>query len=89
MRPRFPRKMTNVGDVKNFAEYLLYVRKTITHPDDKFEDYIDTRNGLPVFTPVESEYFNSLMEEAFVLCDAKGVDIYEIWYQVYSPIRQC
>lgn len=81
--------MTNIGDVKNFAEYLRYVRKTNSHPDDKFEDYINTQTGLRVFTPCESEYFNALMEEAFVLCDAKGVDIYEIWHQVYSPTQQC
>lgn len=81
--------MTSIGDVKNFAEYLRYVRKTQTHPDDKFEDYIDTNTGLRVFSEDEAEYFNGLMEEAFVVCDSKGADIYEIWYQVYFPIQQC
>ena len=85
MRPYFPSKMKSITDVRNFAEYLLYNRKTTTHPDDRFEDYVNTTTGLPVFTPDECEYFNSLMEEAFVLCDSKGVDIYEIWHSVYYP----
>lgn len=77
--------MRSIGDVRNFAEYLLYVRKTQSQPDVPFEDYMNIQTGLPVFTEDECEYFNALMEEALVLCDSKGADINEIWRQVYYP----
>lgn len=88
MSPKFPTKMRNIGDVRNFAEYLLYTRKTNSHPDDPFEEYVDLNTGFPVFTPEECDYFNSLMEEAQELCEMKGADIYEIWADVYSQNLQ-
>ncbi len=80
--------MRSIGDVRNFAEYLLYIRKTQSNPDDPFEYYVDAQTGHPVFTPDECEYFNALMEEAIVLCNSKDVDIYDIWHQVYYPKQQ-
>lgn len=81
MRPKFPDRIKNVGDVRNFAEYLCQVRKIQPEPDMPFEDYFNPQTGLPAFSSDECEYFNSLMEEAFELCDMQGIDIYEIWHQ--------
>ena len=67
-----------VEDVNKFFDYLLEERRVNFHPDTPFEDYINVETKEPSFTQEEVRVFNRLMEESFDVCEAEGVDIYEI-----------
>ncbi len=70
--------ITTIADVKAFFHHLVNERKVNFHPDDDFADYISVKEGTPTFTKDEVAVFNRLMEESFVVCEASGVDIYEL-----------
>lgn len=71
----------SVEDVKAFFHHLVDERKVIFHPDDDFADYVSYEEKTPSFTKEEVEVYNRLMEESYNVCDAAGVDIYEIGIQ--------
>lgn len=66
------------ADVKAFFHHLVDERKVNFHPDDDFADYISVKEGTPTFTEEEVAVYNRLMEESFGVCEAAGVDIYEL-----------
>ena len=70
--------ITTVADVEAFFHHLLDERKVNFHPDDDFANYISITEGTPTFTEEEVAVYNRLMEESFDVCEAAGVDIYEI-----------
>ncbi len=70
--------ITSVADVKAFFHHLVDERKVNFHPDDDFADYISVKDGTPTFTEEEVAVYNRLMEESFDVCEAAGVDIYEL-----------
>lgn len=67
-------------DVVKFFDYLIKERKTIFHPDDPFELYINMETGEPTFTEEEYEELNEAMEQCFKVCEECGVDIYGIGF---------
>ena len=70
--------ITTIADVKAFFHHLVDERKVNFHPDDDFADYISVKDGTPTFTEEEVAVYNRLMEESFDVCEAAGVDIYEL-----------
>lgn len=70
--------ITSVADVKAFFHHLVDERKVNFHPDDDFADYINIEDKTPSFTVEEVAVYNRLMEESFDVCEAAGVDIYEL-----------
>ena len=62
-------------DVINFFDYLYLTRSISFHPDDDFNDYVNTKTKEPSFTKAEAEELNKRMKEAF---DVLGDDIYEV-----------
>lgn len=69
-----------VEDVKAFFHHLVEERKVNFHPDDDFADYICYADKTPTFTKEEVAIYNRLMDEAFDVCETKGVDIYDIGF---------
>ena len=78
MRMNEQSHITTVADVKAFFHHLVDERKVNFHPDDDFADYISVKEGTPTFTKEEVAVYNRLMEESFDVCEAAGVDIYEL-----------
>lgn len=70
-----------VQEAKEFFKYLVNERKLNFHPNDDFANYVSYDEKTPSFTKEEVEVYNRLMEESFNICDATGVDIYEIGLQ--------
>lgn len=70
--------ITTVADVKAFFHHLVDERKLNFHPDDDFADYISLEDQTPTFSDEEVAVYNRLMDESFDVCDAAGVDIYEL-----------
>lgn len=83
--------ITTMADVKAFFHHLVDERKVNFHPDDDFADYISLDDQMPTFTDDEVILYNHLMEESFNVCEAAGVDIYELSLQelekVLKPIE--
>ena len=76
----------SVEDVKAFFHHLVDRRKLNFHPDDDFANYISYDEKTPSFTKEEMDVYNRLMEESFKVCDATGVDIYEIGLQELQEV---
>ena len=70
--------ITTVADVKAFFHHLVNERKLNFHPDDDFADYISLVDQTPTFSDEEVAVYNRLMDESFDICEAAGVDIYEL-----------
>ena len=70
--------ITTVADVKAFFHHLVNERKLNFHPDDDFADYISLDDQTPTFSDEEVAVYNRLMDESFDICEAAGVDIYEL-----------
>ena len=70
-----------VLEVKEFFKYMVNERKPNFHLDDDFADYVSYEDKTPTFAKKEIEVYIRLMKESFNVCDATGVDIYEIGLQ--------
>lgn len=75
-----------VQEVKEFFKYLVNERKLNFHPNDDFANYVSYDEKTPSFTKEEVDVYNRLMEESFKVCDATGVDIYEIGLQELQEV---
>lgn len=73
-------------EVKGLSLYLYYEKHVAFHPEDPFEDYINTDDNNQCFTTEESIALNSRMEECFDVCQKEDVDIYNFMMQ-FSPIH--
>jgi hypothetical protein len=76
-----------VADVKEMIK-LIYTNLNLNfHPDTPFEDYINQRTGLPVFTLHQAELMNNIVEKAFDICQSASVDLYEIGLEIHRQIN--
>lgn len=76
---KLPEKITCVDDVKAFFEHLVRVDKVAFHPDDDFADYVHRGTGEPTYTEDEATLRNTLMQQAFEICEPHGQDfIYQL-----------
>ena len=73
------------------ADDVLAIGKVNFHPDDDFADYISLDDQTPTFSDEKAVVYNRLMDESFAVCEAAGVDIYELGLQeletVLKPIE--
>lgn len=77
-----------INDIKKVKELFTFLIKDRElgagfSPDTEFSDYIN-EEGLPAFRPVHAAQLQMLMEESFMLCRDKDVDIYEIALDITS-----
>jgi hypothetical protein len=75
-------RIATIDDAVTFSKQLLD-EGTNFHPDDDFTTYINTDTGESSYTTSEAEVRNDLMEQAFDVCEQKGVDIYNLTMEVY------
>ncbi len=75
-------EINTIDDVKMFAHQLLD-EKLNFHPDESFENYIDSKTHLPCYSAEEAQFRNHLMSRCFEVCDDFGVDIYEIMCDIF------
>lgn len=68
----------NLEDVKSFFHHLLFKERLNFHPDEDFQNYIDQETMQPTYTAQEALLRNKLMEQAFQVCEAHQVDIYQL-----------
>ena len=80
--------ITTVADVKAFFHHLVDERKVNFHPDDDFADYVSLDDQTPTFTDEEVAVYNRLMDESFDVCEAAGVDIYELGLQELEKVMK-
>ncbi len=70
--------ITTIDQVKEFTEYLVEDLKVNINPDTDFADYIEYESGKASFNAKEIERGNQLMGECGIVCEANGVDIYDL-----------
>lgn len=79
-------QINTVDQVKEFFDYLAMERKVNFHPDDDFSDYINLSTNEPTFNAEEVAIFNTLMDEAFEVCETNQTDIYQLSNATIQPI---
>lgn len=72
----------NIKDVEHFFNQLIEEGVNF-HPDDDFTNYIDGDTHQPTFTADEALLRNTLLDKSFTVCEAAGVDIYDIAQEVF------
>lgn len=85
-------EIKNVEDVKTFFEVLLAEGLNF-HPDDMFETHVHRDTREPFYSDQESFVRNTLLDQAFEVCEKEDVDIYELcidifmrdFYKMYPP----
>ena len=60
-----------VQDVRDFFNWITTTHNIDFHPDTDFRDY-------NIFTKLESDYLNTVMDHCFLVCDRFDIDVYEI-----------
>ena len=71
--------ITSIKDVQDFFEYLYNDLDLSFHPDSNFQDYVYNNSAMVrFFTDAEADYYNSVMDACFQVCEKEGADIYEI-----------
>lgn len=78
-------EILSFNDVEIFLKQLID-EGTNVHPDEDFNNYINLNTGLTVYTKEEAFLRNTLMNQCFVICQAEGIDLYEIANKIYAPI---
>ena len=73
-----PKSIETIDDVKKFAYYLANSEKTLFHPDEDFNGYIDFETKQPCYTKEQAVERNNLMQQCFSVCDKLNVDIYDV-----------
>jgi len=74
-------KIQTLDDVKAFAKQLIAEGLNF-HPDDDFNDYVNLKNNLPLYSNEEASIRNELMNKCFDVCELEGIDIYDMMLEV-------
>lgn len=77
------KSISTVDDVKIFFKQL-FAEGLNFHPDDPFEDYINTDTKEPFYTEEEAKVREILICEAFEVCENENIDIYEICIEIFE-----
>jgi len=72
----------NLDDVRTFMKQLV-AEGTNAHPDEDFNNYVNTVSGLPAYSPSEAGLRNVLMSACFEVCESAGTDIYSVMQEVF------
>ena len=76
--------MKTIDDVRDFFEELKQQGVNF-HPDDNFNNYVNVETGQPSFSTAQAAELNDKLDQAFEICEAEGVDIYELCLEVFAP----
>jgi hypothetical protein len=77
-----------ITEIKSINEVELFFKQlfkegTNAHPDDNFCDYVNLETGAPTYTKDAAEFRNNLMAQSFDICEAAGLDIYDVIQEIY------
>jgi hypothetical protein len=77
-----------IAEISSLQEVELFMKQLISegtnaHPDDDFNDYINTITGHQTYTAEQAAIRNSLMAESFIVCDRNQIDIYDLMQEIY------
>lgn len=75
-------KLNNIADVLRFFQVLTHKHNVSIHPDNPFEDYVNSE-GKPTYTPEQAAELNQMMKLCFNICDD-----FETERMGYSPEEQ-
>ena len=76
-------------DVAKFFFWLVFDCRINFHPDDDFEQYINTETKELTFSDDEAKYYNYTMSECFAVCKEYDRDIYKIALNVIGLFHYC
>ena len=76
----------SIDDVRTFFKQLLDENLNF-HPDTPFEDYINCETRQDTYTYEEAAVRNKLIDSCFEVCEATGIDIYEIAIEIFPPFN--
>ncbi|MDO4194937.1 MAG: hypothetical protein Q4D33_02170 [Prevotellaceae bacterium] len=80
--------ITTIAEVKAFFIEMVKIAGDEWHPDDSYSSYKDRKTKECLFTPEEIVECERLQSECFAVCDAKGVDIYDLgWEAIEASIE--
>lgn len=74
-------KITTVKEVRALFKHLVQERKISFQPDELFR----TDSAEYTLTEDECNLYNSLMDQAFDVCEKFNSDIYEIAFNIMYP----
>jgi hypothetical protein len=70
-------------DVAVFAKTLIEEEELNLHPDDDFLNYVNLGTGEATYSREEACLRNSLMHDAFNVCEASNIDIYSFMQEIF------
>jgi len=76
-------KIKTINDVKSFTKHLINVENISFHPDDDFNDYVNSVTKEPFYSKQEAEKRNQLMNECFDVCQKNKKEIYEVMFPIF------
>ncbi|WP_199502062.1 hypothetical protein [Mucilaginibacter conchicola] len=75
-------KIENIEDVRAFLNSLVD-EGVNAHPDELFENYINTETGADTYTPEQAVLRNRLMKQSFEICEKAGTDLYDAMQEIF------
>jgi len=77
-----------ITDIKTLDDVVIFAKQLIAegtnvHPDDDFNDYVNTETGQPTYSAQEASKRNELMNQCFEVCELAGSDIYDVIQEIY------
>ena len=76
--------ITSIEDVEQLVRYIYDELGVNFHPDDDFNDYINSETKEATFNIEDAKILNSLIDDCFKVCERENVDFYEIALK-YNP----
>jgi hypothetical protein len=73
-----PKTISSGMDVWSFFNFLHNVDGVAFHPEQDFNEYINSKTGKPTYTPEEEKKRNDLMGLCRKVCATLGIDIFTI-----------
>jgi hypothetical protein len=68
-------------DVAAFAKEIIKDGVSF-HPDDNFNDYVNFATNEQIYTDIEAERRNVLMNQCFEVCEKEDMDIYDFMLEI-------
>ena len=75
-------EIKTIEDVKTFFNEL-HAEGLNFHPDDVFEHYIHRDTNEPFYTEDETRLRNTLLAQAFDVCEREDADIYDLCIDIF------
>ena len=77
--------IVEIVDLKDVSVFFhdLFEEGVNAHPDDDFNEYINTETNQPTYTHDEAAFRNDLMIKSFKICKISDVDIYDLMQEIF------